>query len=221
MMMRLLERKKAQQAYTDLQVVEGLQRRDRKMEEWFYHEARRYFDDHFREVFFDQDRRQEIFQTAFLKLWTEMQNGRIRILEGQLCRQQQDGEYRVMTCTLKTFLMAFARTEYRELERSQKETTYPELHETVSYSQPPAALPGEEDPEELKNRVVDECISQLTARCAEIITMFYYQQKSLDEIMELRPENNSKNGLKTAKNKCMNTLRERVADEFRKLNLKA
>ena len=220
MMIRLLDRKKAQ-GYTEPEVVEALQRHDRNAEEWFYRETQRYFNEHFHEVFFDQDRRQEIFQTAFLKLWTEMQNGRIRVIGQKVCRQQQDGEYREMTCSLKTFLMAFARTEYRELVRSQKEVCYPELNETVSYSQPPSAMTGEESPEEQKARVVDECISQLTARCAEILTMFYYQQKSLDEIMELRPENNSKNGLKTAKNKCMNTLRERVAEEFRKLNLKA
>jgi len=219
-MIRPLDRKKAK-GYTDQEAVEALQRRDRKAEEWFYHETQRYFNEHFKEVFFDQDQRQEIFQTAFLKLWTEMQNGRIRVIGDKVCRQQRDGEYREMTCTLTTFLMAFARTEYRELVRSLKEDYYPELHETVSFSQPPALLPEEESPEELKNRIVDECISQLTPRCADILTMFYYQQKTLDEIMELRPENQSKNGLKTAKNKCMNTLRERVADEFRKLNLKA
>ena len=219
-MIRLLDRKKTLH-YSDQEAVEALQQRDRKAEEWFYHEAQRYFNNHFRQVFFDEDLRQEIFQTAFLKLWTEMQNGKIRVVDGEVCRQQQDGMYRRMTCSLTTFLMAFARTEYREGVRSQKEYTVPELHETVDNSQPPALLPDEESPEELKNRIVDECISQLSQRCTEILTMFYYQQKTLDEIMELRPENQSKNGLKTAKNKCMNTLRERVAAEFQKLNLKA
>ncbi len=219
-MIKILDRKKTRH-YTDAEVVEALQRRDRKAEEWFYHESQRYFNDHFHEIFFDQDRRQEIFQTAFLKLWTEMQNGRISVISQKVCRQQQDRQYREMTCTLATFLMAFARTEYRELVRSLKEDYYPELHDTVSYSYPPIPLPGEENLDELKNRIVDECISQLTSRCADILTMFYYQQKTLDEIMELRMENQSKNGLKTAKNKCMNTLRERVSDEFRKLNLKA
>lgn len=216
MTVQLLNRKNEQ--HSDQEVVEGIHRHDRRTEEWFYYHARSYFMDHFREVFFDEDRRQEIFQTAFIKLWTEMDNGRIRVIGNDICRQQQDGQYRAMTCTLTTFLMAFARTEYRELVRSLKECTYPELHETADMTQQ-ALLPGEDSPEEQKMRIIDECISSLTPRCADILTMFYYQQLSLDQIMELRPENNSKNGLKTSKNKCMNTLRERITEKFRMFNL--
>ena len=219
MIVELLDRKKVQ--YTDCQVVKGLHGHDRRTEEWFYRESKRYFDNHFHQVFFDDDRRQEIFQSAFVKLWMEMENGRIQVVDDQMCRQQQNGEWRVMTCSLNTFLMAFARTEHRELVRRLKEDAYPELEDTVNHSQQPVAMAGDEDPEDLKNRIVDECISQLSPRCADILTMFYYQQMTLDQIMEQRPENTSKNGLKTAKNKCMNTLRERVVAEFRKLNLKA
>jgi RNA polymerase sigma factor (sigma-70 family) len=219
MIIELLDRKKVH--YTDCQVVRGLHGHDRRTEEWFYHEAKRYFDDHFRQVFFDEDQKQEIFQTAFVKLWSEMDNGRITVIADEVCRQQQNGEWRTMTCSLNTFLMAFARTEHRELVRRQKEDTYPEFEDTVNRNQPPTTMADEETPEDLKNRIIDDCISQLSPRCADILTMFYYQQMTLDQIMEQRPENTSKNGLKTAKNKCMNTLRERVAAEFRKLNLKA
>ena len=67
---------------SDAEVVNGLQSRDRKIEEWFFHTAKRFFDDHYNEVFFDKDRKQEIFQAAFLKLWMEMDNGRIGIRDG-------------------------------------------------------------------------------------------------------------------------------------------
>ena len=50
--------------------------------------------------------------------------------------------------------------------------------------------------------------------------MFYYEGKSLDEILMLRSDrSSSKNGLKTAKNKCMNTLRSMATEEFRKCNI--
>ena len=198
--------------HTDLEVVEGLQRRDRHMEEWFYRQAKRYFDEHFNQVFFDKDRKQEIFQAAFLKLWMEMDNGRIGIRDGAVCRQQADGAYKPMTCALTTFLIAFARTEYREVVRSTKEDTYAEIYDDAARADlMVTSFDREEDPEVVRNRIVDECIQQLPPRCVEILTLFYYQGKSLDEIMLLRADKNaSKNGLKTAKNKCMNTLRERA-----------
>lgn len=207
--------------YTDKEVVTALQQHDRKMEEWFYRKARRYFDDHFRDVFFDQDSRQEIFQNTFLKLWMEIDNGRISVMEDCVCRQQQDGTRRKMTCQLTTFLMAFARTEYREMVRSLREDPYAEIADSLQQADMMTATPDEEDPEEMKSRIVDDCISQLPPRCAEILTLFYYKGMGLDEILEARKEKNtSKNGLKTAKNKCMNTLKERIETEFEKYQLK-
>ncbi len=203
-------------SYTDAEVVERLAQRDRVMEEWFYHRARRYFEEHFNSVFFDKDRRQEVFQTAFLKLWTEVDNRRIRVSEGTVCRQQKDGRWLAMTCSLTTFLMAFARTEYREIVRSTKEQTFDELFETAANADVMhTAFDIEEDTDVLRSRIIDECIQQMSPSCIEILTLFYYQGKSLDQIMELRSDKtSSKNGLKTAKNKCMNTLRERVASRW-------
>ena len=106
---------KKQQVYSDQEVVGLLQQRERKAEEWFYRTAKRYFDDHFNDVFFDKDKKQEIFQSAFLKLWMEIDNRRICIQQQKVCRRQQNGEVKQMTCSLTTFLMAFARTEFREL----------------------------------------------------------------------------------------------------------
>lgn len=207
-------------AYADQDVVAALQRRDRHMEEWFYHKAKRYFDEHFNQVFFDKDRKQEIFQAAFVKLWMEVDNGRIGIRDGVVCRQQADGAYKPMTCALTTFLMAFARTEYRELVRSTKEQTYADIYDDAARADLMAtSFDQDEDPEVVRNRIVDECIQQLPPRCVEILTLFYYQGKSLDEIMVLRADKNaSKNGLKTAKNKCMNTLRERALARMAGIN---
>ena len=51
--------------------------------------------------------------------------------------------------------------------------------------------------------------------------MFYYDGLSLDEIMEARGEKNiSKNGLKTAKYKCMENLKAKVKNSFARLKLK-
>ena len=52
--------------YSDTEVVEGLQKRDASVEKWFYEAAKKYFIRSFNEVFFDEDYKQEIFQTAFI-----------------------------------------------------------------------------------------------------------------------------------------------------------
>lgn len=214
---------KRQRAYTDAEVVEALQQRDRAMEEWFYHRAHRYFDDNFNAVFFDKDRKQEIFQAAFLKLWMEVDNRRIRVIESKVNRQQADGVYRPLTCALTTFLMAFARTEFRELLRSTKEAPYGELFDDAKQADVlVTTFDTAEDIDEQKDRIIDECIQGMSPTCVEILTLFYYQGKSLDEILEIRKDKNvSKNGLKTAKNKCMNTLRERVTAQCKRWGILA
>ncbi len=217
-MIRIVNIGKKKSQYCDVEVVEGLQRHDAQVEEWFYASARRYFHEHFNAVFFDQDKKQEIFQIAFLKIWTEIDNGKIMCRENQVLRQQRSGSYAPMTCNLLTFTMAFAKNEYRELVRSNKLDNVEEIFENQSQAEP-MSMEDEENPEDAKRRIVDECLQKVSSRCVEILTLFYYEEKSLDEILQLRQDkNSSKNGLKTAKNKCMNTLRSLVADEFRKYN---
>ncbi len=201
--------------YPDQALVLGLQRHNRQAEQRFYDQMRRYFDDHFTQLFFDLDSKEEIFQTALVKLWTEIENGKISVVEGQVSRQQADGQYRPMTASLSTFMITFAKNEFRELLRHADREAPMEINDNAVHT-----VATEDDLEEIRLRVVDECIQGMSPRCLEIITLFYYQQKSLDEIMALRGDkNSSKDGLKTAKNKCMNTLRERVATQMNRYKI--
>lgn len=204
--------------YTDMEVVNGLQQRERKVEEWFYRTAKRYFDTHFNDVFFDEDQKQEIFQTAFLKLWTEIENGKISIMDDMMCRQQRNGEYLPMNCKLTTFLFTFAKNEYRELVRSTHLTSTVEVLDTQEHGDVMAVFMDEEDIDAQKSRIVDDCLQMMSPSCLELLTLFYYENKSLDEILVLRKDkNSSKDGLKTAKNKCMNTLRSKVTMEYQRM----
>ena len=206
---------KGKKEYTDMEVVNGLQQREQKVEEWFYRTSKRYFDTHFHEVFFDEDQKQEIFQTAFLKLWTEIQNGKITIVDETMCRQQRNGEYLPMNCKLTTFLFTFAKNEYREVVRNAHLTFTEEALDIQEYSNVMAVFVDEEDIDAQKSRIVDDCLQEMSPNCLELLTLFYYENKSLDEILELRKDkNSSKDGLKTAKNKCMNTLRSKVTTEY-------
>jgi len=208
--------------YSDVQVVIGLQAKDRTIEDWFYAECKCYFMDKFNDIFFDLDRKQEVFQDAFIRLWTQIDDKSIRVQEDKLYRQKASGLYLPMTCTLLTFLMAIAKNEYREIVRENKEEYYAEFFEDEEHAEVlVTSWDSEEDADEQKNRIVAECINTMSPRCIEILTLFYYQGKSLDEIMEIRKDkSSSKDGLKTAKSKCMSTLKERILSKFKKYHLK-
>lgn len=207
--------------YSDQEVVLGLQSRDRNVEEWFYAECRRYVLDKFDEIFFDQDQKQEVLQESFIRLWTQIDCLRIKVIDGVIHRQQADGVYRPLTCSLLTFLMAIAKNEYREIVRDIKEEYYGELFEDEEHAEVQQIEWDEEEAEEQKNRIVAQCVCQLSDRCREILTLAFYEDKSNDEILAIRADKNtSKDGLKTAKNKCLNSLKAKIQKEFERYHLK-
>ena len=59
--------------------------------------------------------------------------------------------------------------------------------------------------------IIADVISNMSARCSEILTKFYYEEKNLDKILEEIPSIDSKNALKSKKYKCMETLKETAA----------
>lgn len=204
--------------YSDIDVVIGLQKKDRNVEDWFYKDAKVYFMEKFHEVFFDEDQRNEIFHDSVIRLWTQIENRKIAVVEGIMCRRDDKGKYQQMTCSLHTFLMAIAKNEYRELIRNNKELYVDRFFENDEYCDVPEH--DEKNIAEFKAQIVDECIMQMPPRCKEILTLFYVEGKSLDEIMMARKDKNiSKVGLKTAKYKCMNSLRDKVLTKFNMLNL--
>lgn len=206
--------------YSDEEVVTGLQARKRHVEEWFYKHAKTYFMDKFNDVFFDQEQKETIFQESFVRLWTQIEDKKIFVKENRSWRLQRNGFAQPMTCSLNTFLFAIAKNEYRELVRSNKIVFVEDYFDKADNNC--IELPQmEEDEKDMKNRIVDECIQMMPPRCLEILTLFYVKGKSLDEILEIRKDKNtSKVGLKSAKYKCMNALRERVTKMFDQLNIK-
>ena len=56
--------------------------------------------------------------------------------------------------------------------------------------------------------------------CYKIISLFYYEQKNYDEIMEMSDNYTSKDALKTRKYKCMEQLQKRIEEKFNMYNLK-
>ncbi len=210
--MKLFKQKKL----SDTEIILGLQCHNPKVEKYFFDMLYQYFNLHFTQFFFDIDRKQEVFQITIIKLWTEIENKTIRIIDGKICRKQKHGLYTEMTASLTTFMMTFAKIEFRELLRNINDR---ESEDITCLSENCVNIIDEtQDDIEDKIQIIDDCIMSMSPNCIEIITLFYYQKKSLDEIMELRGDHNaSKDGLKTAKNKCMVTLRKRVEEQISKI----
>lgn len=215
--MNMFERqtKKDNKVLTDTEIIEGLQDNDKKIENLFYLSCRSYFVERRSGIFvFEQNgarEPQDIFQESFLKLWQEIQSRRIFIHNNYAWRIDKNGVGRKMSASLKTYLMAIAK--YKNYENIREEEIYAD--EPTTFTE----IESDESDEDFRNWIVTQCVNNLPDRCKDILTLFYYENKSLDEILSIRKESRSKDGLKTGKSKCIKTLRERISKEFEHYNL--
>lgn len=207
---------------TDAEYVRLIQDKHDKVTEEFYHLARRYFKNSYHSVFSRMDLMEDIFQQSFVKLWTEIETGKIFVGENkELFRYDRNGNIRKLTCSLNTFLIDIAKNDYRSWLRNDRLTLEDDFESFAHMEEVKSVVWGEESAETLREQIVNSCILELPPRCKEILTMFYYQGMTLDEIIIARGEKNiSKNGLKTSKYKCMESLKAKVRDIFSKYKLK-
>lgn len=208
------------QNWTDIDMVRAIERHDATGMERSYNECRRYFHTYAGAIFVDDADAHDIFQEAIIHIWREIETHRIEIHQGRLCRWA-DGELIPMNSSLLTFLMAIAKRKHWELLRTRQRwqlTDNDRVLETLDNNRFDT-VPDDIDIAELRQREVADAVLALTERCRQILTLFYYEHRSLDEILELRAENSTKMGLKTSKYKCMQRLRERVRQRFKQLNI--
>lgn len=201
--------------HSDAEIIEGLQKNDLVIERDFFRSCKAYFDRSYNSVMVigkgtrDED---DIFQDSFLSLWQEIQARRIYIRDNHAWRIDKEGVGRQMKASLKTYLMAIAKNKNHEVEREDG-IYIPEQPNTADRVDEPAE-------EHTAEWIVEQCVNALPPRCKDILTLFYYEGKSLDEILEIRQENHSKDGLKAGKSKCMKTLKDRIIEQFHRFNLK-
>lgn len=207
---------------TDAEYVRLIQDKHDKVTEEFYHLARRYFKNSYRSVFSRMDLMEDIFQQSFVKLWTEIETKKIFVGENEeLFRYDRNGNIRKLTCSLNTFLIDIAKNDYRSWLRNDRLTLEDDFESFAHMEEVKSVAWGDESAETLREQIVNSCILELPPRCKEILTMFYYQGMTLDEIIIARGEKNiSKNGLKTSKYKCMESLKAKVRDTFSRYKLK-
>ena len=199
--------------FTDTDYVTGIQAGNPAMERKFYDHCRGYYEDVKHKLFGDDNvSHEDFFQDAFIQIWTEIQNRRIHLVDGSVYRIKADGTDGKMTARLTSFMVVIIKNQYLKTKR----------HKTVDIDNAGKAdlmqieelLQYDSADKELKHQLVDDCVADLPARCKEILTLFYFKKKSLDEILQIRRENTSKDGLKSAKSKCMRQLEGRIIESF-------
>lgn len=208
--------------WSDIEFVQEIQKRNDRVTETFYNVCRKYFMNSYKAIFSREDMKEDIFQQSFVKLWTEIETRKIFLgKNGVIYRNDRYGNVRMLTCNLKTFLIDIAKNEYRDWLRNDRLTLQDDFESFAHMMEVQLAVRPNESPDLLKEQIVACCVSELPPRCKDILTMFYYKEMTLDEIIIARGEKNvSKNGLKTGKYKCMEALKTRVKDMYGKYNLR-
>lgn len=200
--------------YSDAAYVEGVFNRDPIMERALHYHCKRYFDENYKGVFFvGNEYKDEIFQNAFIKLWENIANKKIYAEDGVL--KGKGGE--AFSGKLTTYFMSIAKLKYLEWarenlhmvseeEENRRRKQEKELFKTLLY----------DSDDEVMLEIIADCISHMSERCNQILTMFYYEEKTLDDILIEMPTFESKNALKTRKYKCMEELRKSAKSIYRR-----
>lgn len=196
--------------YSDVDLVDGVYNHDPKIERKLYDYCKQYFNNHFKSVFFEGDKH-DIFQESFITLWEQIEQRRIYVENGVL--YGKDGEK--LSGALTTYFMGIAKLKNLEWVRREKVTKVSDKEKECGMRKwdlehYQAQLYDDAE----KKHILADCISKMTARCKEILTKFYYEEKTLDDIMIELPTFSSKDALKTAKYKCMERLHKTVASFY-------
>lgn len=199
--------------YSDVAYVEGMYKRDPLMEQALYMHCKRYFDENYRSIFFvGNEYKDEIFLETFIKLWENIEHRKIYVED---CILKGKGG-KPFTSRLTTYFMSIARLKYLEWVRDIKKTFIPDddgiLWEKIDSDSYKDFLYDEEGNEIIE--IIADFLGNMSKRCNQILTMFYYEEKALDDIIKELPTFKSKDALKTAKYKCLENLRKLVKETY-------
>lgn len=194
-MIKLFTHKKPN--YSDVELVVGMKNGDKAIQEACYHKCKTYFNAKYKGVFFaGEDKKDDIFQEAFLVLWMNMENDKIYVEEGEL--KGKDGK--TFTGSLTTYLMKIAKLKNLEIARNKISD------EDLIHLIPQPV--NEKDEDNLMWLCIEECLSNMHEGCYTILTQFYYNMKTLDQLMEEMTSYESKDALKSSKCKCLKKLKD-------------
>lgn len=204
-------------SYTDESYVREIQKGNKEVIEHFYTHCRDYFRRTYKRLFQEENLEADFFHESFIKLWKEIRHGSIFVEGGLIYKKNAVGEINTLKCSLRTYLLDITKNDYNQYLR-RKEMSSSDMEELLNEKIDEKEITTHT--EDLKSKIVSECVKNLPASCYKIISLFYYEQKNYDEIMEMSDNYTSKDALKTRKYKCMEQLQRRIEEKFNMYNLK-
>ena len=200
----------------EVRLVKGMSIESRQTQYELYAYCADYFWDDYRGVFFaDENTAAEIFQNTFIAFWENIERKKIYVKDDIIMGKDN----KPLSGSILTYFMGIARNKYLEWVREHPVYLDPET-ELGQKVKEEMADPDTyinmlyDDDENMKLDIIADVISHMSARCYEILTKFYYEEKKLDTILNEIPTIESKDTLKTKKNKCLSTLRESVNEIY-------
>lgn len=193
--------------YTDAEYVEGLQERKHDKEESLYHHCKKYFEENYKSVVFvdlKEELKREVYQESFIALWENIVSKKLYVEDGVL--KGKDGK--PFSGKLTTYFMSIVRYKYYEITNHGKQDGSVSLEDAgVQGLIKELFLTDEEDESETKLAIISDCLSHMQEHCRQILSLFYYELKSLEEIVKGLHYINT-DSLKNAKCRCVKSLRE-------------
>lgn len=111
-----------------------------------------------------------------------------------------------LTCTLKTYLFGIGK--YMLFEKNRKSNKEYELPNNLK-EEIEMIIVEDDSTVNLQQRKIQEGLKLLGKKCREILTLFYYNNLTIDEIKEyLKYEN--KNVVKSQKSRCLKQLKSKI-----------
>lgn len=198
--------------YTDEAFVRGVQHDDPAVVQAFYDQCRRQFFIGTSQYALRREDLDDLFQESYLFVWEKITSRQIFASEAQVFAQQSDPlQPERPVPNLIGYFMAVVKNKYLEELRRAGKTNAVALEGVENE----LGIVYDADPEVTKDRIVNMCVMKLQDSCKEILTMFYYDGLSLNQIAEAREGTHSYDGLKTRKAKCMKFLKERIIRCFK------
>lgn len=203
-----------QPPHTDAQYIKAIRSADNALIGELYERCRQALTLHLKgNNHIDADDRRELLQAAFLQLWQLATDGRLHVSAGTVTLATRQATETPIT-NLVAYFLGIAANKCRE------ETRFKARFGPLDIEPPDEP---DENEEQTKQRIVSECIQQMPPRCREILTLFYYQQLSLSEILAQRTADKgeplSYDGLKTAKAKCLKQLMTHIKQDCLKAGI--
>ena len=198
--------------YSDFKFVEGVRSGREDVQRRFYFRCQECFRKNSARYDVSENEREDLFQDSFVILWDKIIEGQIYTEGKKVYAVKRGGLAEVQDLT--GYFMRIVKNLYLETLRARGR-----ILEITDEAGDDGELWWSDDDEVMRNMITRQSVILLPRRCREILTMFYYQGMTLDEIMEERAAHQSYNGVKTAKSKCLDILKARLRDKFAEAGL--